>query len=67
MVYALIFVLILFVLYVLYKEFKHETPDGAIVITQVEDDKTLFSLELDIDPGTIKDKKRIVFEVVSAE
>lgn len=67
MLYVAIAFLILFVIYSGYKTFKKETPDGVILITQTDEGKTLFSLELDIDPDEIKTKDRILFEVLSAE
>jgi hypothetical protein len=45
-------------------QFLFEPCDGKIIITKPEDNKTVYSLELDIDPSEIVEHKRIVLKVV---
>ena len=45
---------------------KYRERSGTIVVTKTEE-KTLFTLELDIDPESIEKQKEVIFRVEASE
>jgi len=48
----------------LWERFKPRKYDGHIFVSQ-QDAKTIFALELDVDPDILKTRKGITFKVVA--
>lgn len=45
----------------------HKSYDGKVVITKSDEGKTLFTLELDIDPDEIKNMYALNFKVMDED
>lgn len=50
--------------WLLWERFKPRKYDGHIFVSQ-QDAKTIFALELDVDPDILKTRKGITFKVVA--
>lgn len=50
-----------------YFYFKLNSYDGTVYLGENEDGQKTYFLDLEYDPYELKDRKRIIFKVVSAE